>query len=106
MRSSSLSVVFVSRLLIHLVLYQAGTSYRPQKWPVTDDMCVDFVVAVMSESSGRVSQFGFICMVIRYSERCLKRCTTSTSHIYLPLYDELLVVFLMCKLLWIKAYAK
>ncbi len=70
------------------------------------DMCVDFVVAVMGESSGRVSQFGFICMVIRYSERCLELCTTSTSRIYLPLYDELIVVFLMCKLLWIKAYAK
>ncbi len=45
------------------------------------------------------------CSSLYYSERCLKHCITSTSHVYLPLYNESLV-FLIYKSYWIKASAK
>ncbi len=40
------------------------------------------------------------------SEHCLEICITSTSFVCLPLYNVLLIVFLNCKSLWIKASAK
>ncbi len=39
-------------------------------------------------------------------EQCLKLCIASTSCVYLPLYNESLIVFCNCKLLWIKESAK
>ncbi len=41
-----------------------------------------------------------------HSEQCLEICITSTSCACLPLYNVLLIVFLNCKSLWIKASAK
>ncbi len=41
-----------------------------------------------------------------YSEQYLKRCIASTSCVYLPLYNDSLIVFLNCKSLWIKVSAK
>ncbi len=41
-----------------------------------------------------------------HSEQCLEICITSTSCVCLPLYKVLLIVFLNCKSLWIKASAK
>ncbi len=41
-----------------------------------------------------------------YSEQCLKLCIASTSCVYLPLYNESLIVCLNWKSLWIKASAK
>ncbi len=46
------------------------------------------------------------CLATIYSGQCLKLCITSTSCVYLPLYNETLIVFLNCKSLWIKASAK
>ncbi len=40
------------------------------------------------------------------SGHCLEICITSTSCVCLPLYNVLLIVFLNCKSLWIKASAK
>ncbi len=40
------------------------------------------------------------------SEQCLEICITSTPCDCLPLYNVLLIVFLNCKSLWIKASAK
>ncbi len=40
-----------------------------------------------------------------YSELYLKLCFKATSHDYLPVLDESLV-FLICKLPWIKAFTK
>ncbi len=39
------------------------------------------------------------------SEQCLEICITSTPFVCLPLYNVLLIVFLNCKSLWIKASA-
>ncbi len=40
------------------------------------------------------------------SGHCLEICITSTSCVCLPLYNVLLIVFLNCKSLWIKASVK
>ncbi len=40
------------------------------------------------------------------SEQCLDICITSTPFVCLPVYNVLLIVFLNCKSLWIKASAK
>ncbi len=39
------------------------------------------------------------------SEQCLEICITNTSYVYLPLYNVLLIAFLNCKSLCIKASA-
>ncbi len=49
----------------------------------------------------KLSRLARIC-----SEQCLEMCFTSTSYVSLPLYNVLLIVFLNCKSLWIKASAK
>ncbi len=46
------------------------------------------------------------CLTSFCSEQCLKCCITSTSCDCLPVYNVLLIVFLNCKSLWIKASAK
>ncbi len=40
------------------------------------------------------------------SEQCLEICITSTSYVCLTIYNVLLIVFLSCKSVWIKASAK
>ncbi len=54
--------------------------------------------ALFSQNSHRLAR---IC-----SEQCLEICITSTSFVGLPLYNVLLIVFLNCMSLWIKASAK
>ncbi len=46
------------------------------------------------------------CLARICSEQCLEICITSTSCVCLPLSNVLLIVFLNCKSLWIKASAK
>ncbi len=46
------------------------------------------------------------CLARICSDQCLKCCITSTSCVCLPLYNVSLIVFLNCKLLWIKVSAK
>ncbi len=46
------------------------------------------------------------CLASFCSKQCLQCCITSTSCDCLPLYNVLLIVFLNCKSLWIKAFAK
>ncbi len=46
------------------------------------------------------------CLARICSEQCLELTITSTSSVCLPLYNILLIVFLNCKSLWIKASAK
>ncbi len=46
------------------------------------------------------------CLARICSEHCLEICITSTSCVCWPLYSVLLIVFLNCKSLWIKASAK
>ncbi len=46
------------------------------------------------------------CLSRMCSEQCLDICITSTSCVCVPLYNVLLIVFLNCKSLWIKASAK
>ncbi len=48
-----------------------------------------------------ISRLAKIC-----SEQCLEICITSTSFVCLPLYNVLLILFLNCKSLWIKASSK
>ncbi len=43
------------------------------------------------------------CLARISSEQCLEICITSSSSVCLPLYNVLLIVFLNCKSLWIKA---
>ncbi len=46
------------------------------------------------------------CSSLYYSEQCLKHCITSTSHVYLPLYNESLLFLILIHSHWIKASAK
>ncbi len=46
------------------------------------------------------------CLARICFEQCLEICITSTFCVCLPLYNVSLIVFLNCKLLWIKASAK
>ncbi len=54
--------------------------------------------------------FKALCFIVKIgpkcSKKCLKLCIMNTSCVSLLLNDESLVVFLMCKLLWIKASVK
>ncbi len=92
------------RPLLHLV-YPFGHQVSTENSSFPSSL--DFIIkknllflnfALFSLNSHRLAR---IC-----SEQCLEICITSTSYVCLPLYNVMLIVFLNCKSLWIKASAK